>query len=105
MTGVTEDSASFRPTGVESSIRESSVVRSSVVSSVCTSRRYSEVTEAESEPGGTSAIDMGSVYTSRFIIACIAVMLLWSTGLATITAALAASNAIRIPQVGCSPCA
>ena len=88
VTDVTEDS-SFRPTGVDSSVRESSVR---------TSRRYSEVTEVESEVGGASAVDIGSVYTSRFAIACVAVILLWSTGLTVVTTALASSNAIRIPQ-------
>ncbi|KAL3901043.1 MAG: hypothetical protein SGPRY_012347, partial [Prymnesium sp.] len=41
--------------------------------------------------------DTSSVYTSRFVIACLAVVLLWSSTLSAVTAALEASHLLRVP--------
>jgi len=82
----------------EESSRAQTTCRESRLTSVRSSRRYSEVTDA-TDVGGAAAIDVGAVYTSRFAIACLAVVLLWSTTLTAVTAGLEASNAIRIPDV------
>lgn len=69
--------------------------RASSFTSSRVSRAYSDITTTtEAEGNGINAAEANS---SRFAIACVAVVLLWGSSLSAVTAGLRSSNIIQIP--------